>query len=124
LKNNGQPVSNGSHSISFAIYDALTGGNQLWTETQSVTTNGGHFAVLLGSVTPLPGSVFNGSDRYLGITVPPDPELAPRQRLVSVGFAYRVSTVDGATGGAIDGSLHLGANDTLFSSNVSSNSPL
>src|SRR5438552_12926125 len=66
LKNNGQPVSNGSHSITFAIYDALTGGNQLWTEPQSVTTNGGHFAVLLGSVTPLPGSVFNGSDRYLG----------------------------------------------------------
>ena len=124
LKTNGQPVPNGSHSIAFAIYDVSAAGTPLWTETQSVTTSGGHFAVLLGSVTPIPASIFNASDRYLGITVPPDPELSPRQRLASVSFSYRVATVDGATGGTIDGSLHLGASDTLFTSNVSSNSPL
>ena len=124
LKNNGVPVPNGSHTITFAIYDAPSGGTVLWTETQSVTTNTGHFAVLLGSVTPIPNNVLKGTNKYLGITVPPDPELSPRQQLVSVASSYQVGTIDGATGGAIAGSVHLGAGDTLFATNVSSNSPL
>lgn len=115
LKSGGQPVSNGSHSMTFAIYDVLSGGSPLWTETQSVITTGGHFAVLLGTVTPIPNGVFNAADRYLGITVPPDPELSPRQRLASVSFSYRVGTVDGASGGTIDGSVHLASdNDESF----------
>lgn len=84
----GNPVPNGSYSVAFKIYDGPGGGAvTLWTETQSVATLGGLFTVLLGSVTALPVTVFHDTTRYLGITVSPDPEMSPRTRLVSVGYA-------------------------------------
>ena len=84
----GNPVPNGNYTVVFTIYDALTGGTNLWSETQSVTTNGGSFTVLLGSVSPVPDSAFNDATRYLGIKVGTDPEMTPRQRLSSVGYSY------------------------------------
>lgn len=87
----GNPVANGSYSVTFTIYDAATGGNNLWTETQSVSTTSGLFAVLLGSANPVPDAVFNDTSLWLGTTVSPDPEMTPRQRLVSVAYAYRVA---------------------------------
>jgi len=111
LKNNlGNPVPNASYSIVFTIYDAATGGANLWSETQSVTTSGGSFIVLLGSgPTPLDYSLFNDSTRYLGITVGADPEMTPRYRLETVPYSYRTSTVDGASGGTIYGDVGIGA---------------
>ncbi|HXF48883.1 MAG TPA: tail fiber domain-containing protein, partial [Verrucomicrobiae bacterium] len=79
------------------------------TETQSVTTSGGLFAVLLGSSNPIPDAVFQSSERWLGIAVSPDPEM-PRQRLVSVGYAYRVNSVDSALGGTIKTKVTIGPN--------------
>jgi len=112
----GNPVPNASYSVTFTIYDAPAGGTNLWTETQSVTTTGGLFAVLLGSTNPVPDSAFKGTDRYLGIAVSPDGEMAQRQRLVSVGYSYRVNSVDGATGGTISGGVsvtgNVGVNET------------
>jgi len=83
----GNPVANGSYSVTFTIYDAPSAGNVKWTETQSVTTSDGLFTVLLGSTTPVPDSAFNDSSRYLGIQVGADPEMTPRQRLSSVGYS-------------------------------------
>ena len=108
----GNPVANGSYSVTFTIYDAPTGGTNLWTETQSVTTSGGLFAVLLGSSNPVPDAIFQGSERWLGIAVSPDPELTPRQKLVSVGYAYRVSSVDSASGGTITSKVSIGLGHT------------
>jgi hypothetical protein len=93
-------------SMVFTIYDDSTGGTVKWTETNpSVTAVNGVFSVQLGSVILIPDSVFNGSDRWLGTTVGGDPEISPRARLISVGFAYRVSTVDGAKAGTLSGGL-------------------
>jgi hypothetical protein len=103
----GTVVPDGSYSIVFTIYDAASGGTSKWTETQSVTTSGGLFAVLLGSITPVTDTVFNGAERYLGVKVGADPELTPRKRLLSVPYADRVSTVNGSTGGAISGNIDL-----------------
>ena len=108
----GTAVPDGNYSIVFTIYDAPSGGTALWTETSSVSTSGGLFAVLLGSLNPVPDSMFNDVDRYLGVKVGTDPELAPRQRLVSVGYAYRVSSVDGASGGTITGKVSIGSEHT------------
>ncbi|MFQ5454379.1 MAG: hypothetical protein ACE5D6_09370, partial [Candidatus Zixiibacteriota bacterium] len=78
----GNPVADGTYSIMFTIYDAASGGNVIWTETQSsVVVTGGLFGTLLGSVTPLNDIVFNDSIRYLGIRVSSDPEISPRIRL-------------------------------------------
>ena len=81
----------GTYSITFSIYDAATGGTALWTETQSVTANNGLFNVLLGSVNVIPLDLFDGSDRYLGVKVGADPEMTPRQKLVSVGYSFKAN---------------------------------
>jgi hypothetical protein len=106
----GTPVPDGSYSVVFTIYDVPVGGTVKWTETQSVTTSGGLFSVLLGTLTPIVDSVFNHSFRCLGIKVGTDPELSPRTRLVSVPYANRVSAIDGASGGAISGSTSIQGN--------------
>ncbi len=103
----GMTVPDGSYSVVFTIYNAAIGGTSKWTETQSVTTSGGLFAVLLGTVTPVTDTVFSSTKRYLGVRVGADPELSPRTSLVTVPFAYRVSTIDGSSGGSISGNINL-----------------
>ena len=98
-------------SITFAIYDAEFGGAVLWAENHpSVNVEDGLFHVLLGSDTPLT-DLFS-ADRWLGIAVGGDAEMTPRQQIVSVAHAYRVGTVDGASGGTISGKLNVGENNS------------
>ncbi len=94
----GNPVANGSYSVTFSIYDAPSVGNVLWAETTSVSTNSGLFTTLLGADNPLPDSVFYDSSRYLGIKVGADPEMTPRQKLSSVGYSYVSSQWTSGTG--------------------------
>ncbi|MCC6477490.1 hypothetical protein IT157_10595 [bacterium] len=91
-------------AMSFALYDSVSGGTAVWTETHpSVTVTDGLFSVQLGSVTSLP-DVF-AVNRWLGVTVGGDTELSPREQLISVAYAYRVGTVGGATGGTVTGNI-------------------
>jgi len=92
--------SNGTFSMTFAVYDADSGGNPLpagtpWSETQNVTVSNGVFNVLLGSVTALPTTLFQGgfgpSDssgplRFLQVVVNGE-ELSPRKRMASVAYS-------------------------------------
>jgi len=99
LTDNGNPIT-GSITVTFSIYDVLTGGSALWVETQNVTVNNGIFNVLLGSMNPLTPSVFSSGETYLGIRVEGDSEVQPRQRLVSVAYAFfanDANTVNGQT---------------------------
>ncbi|NOZ61072.1 MAG: hypothetical protein GXO74_05280 [Calditrichaeota bacterium] len=88
------PVADNTYSITFSIYSVETLGTALWTETQDVTIVSGHFSVLLGSITPLPLSAFNGSNRYLGIKVNSDDEMVPRKRIVSVAYSFEANNAD------------------------------
>ena len=73
----------------FTIYDAATDGGIFWADTQSaVVVEKGVFNTLLGSINPIPDSVFDGNVRYLGIKVGADPEMTPRKEMVSVAYAY------------------------------------
>ncbi|MFQ6031829.1 MAG: hypothetical protein ACE5K2_02815, partial [Candidatus Zixiibacteriota bacterium] len=93
-------------SMTFTIYDDPIEGWVWWTETRdSVIVANGLFNVLLGSVNPISDTVFAGTQRWLGITVGSDPEISPRTRLVTVPYAFRAATVDGATGGVILGDV-------------------
>lgn len=84
-------------SMTFKIYADSVNFDSLWSETHnSVTVEDGIFNVLLGSVTSIPDSVFDGSTRYLGITVGGDPEMTPRKPIVSVGYAFRSEFADTA----------------------------
>lgn len=89
----GIAVADGNHSVTVRFYDAATGGNILWEETQSITTVSGHFSALLGSTTPIPEAVFE-NDAWMGVTVEADPEMAPRTEVASVGYAYHAINAD------------------------------
>jgi len=85
-------------SITYTIYDDSTGGSSVWTETHSsVVILDGLFNVVLGSAgTSIPDTVFNDPDRFMGIQVGGDPELSPRTRVVSVGYAMQANKADTA----------------------------
>lgn len=88
----GTPL-NGLYDLTFRIYDVPSGGTALWTGNYNdEEVLDGLFNVIL----EVPASVFNGPDRYMGITVWPDAELTPRTRLTSVGYAYRAEVADTA----------------------------
>ena len=114
---------NGTFSVQFCVYDALSGGNQVppgtpWCETQSVLVTNGVFNVLLGSVTALPVDLFTGgpSDasgplRFLQVAVDGE-TLTPRQRIVSA--AYAINAKDDGDWTTAD----WGSGDVLFPSKL------
>jgi hypothetical protein len=84
----------------FALYSADTGGVAAWTETQSVTFANGYFAVQLGSVTALGSTAFDGTVRYLGVTVGSDSEMTPRTSIASVPYALTAANAATAASAA------------------------
>ena len=93
-------------AMTFRIYDAETMGSELWSETHpGVPVVNGLFNVLLGSVTPFPGGLFDGSPRWLQTEVGAE-ILAPRKPLVSVAYSHRAEMADHA--------VYADQADTLF----------
>jgi hypothetical protein len=84
--------------ITFTIYNDSLGAVSAWSETHpAVVVDDGLFAVLLGSVAPLPKDLFSGSSRYLGVKVGDDVEGAPLTRIVSAAYALKASRADTAS---------------------------
>jgi len=93
----GNPL-NGTYSITFKLYNVSSGGTAFWTETHStVSVTDGLFNVLLGSSNPLNPSDFTGTT-YLGVKVGSDPEMTPRQQIVSVAYALVAATSESGGG--------------------------
>lgn len=90
----GDPKPDASYSATFRLYSVETGGAALWTETQSIVTSKGLFSVTLGkqSGNSIDPALFDGSARWLGISISPDSELAPRIHLASVPYAIWANT--------------------------------
>src|SRR3972149_3889250 len=89
LNSSNQPVTT-AVNVQFAIFDAASGGNQVWTETQSITPdNLGFYDTFLGGVTALPATLPNPS--YLQITVQSE-TLSPRLQFGSVPFAQKAGS--------------------------------
>lgn len=117
-----------NRTVIFRIWDNTTAaaqGNLVYSEEQVVTIAKGEFSVLVGAGaavtgTPLgysetakgPGTVnianaFNGSGRYLGVTVDDgtaaaDTEVSPRQQIVTTAFAFRAKEAEMVIGGSIN----------------------
>jgi hypothetical protein len=90
----GQPL-NGTHMLTFRVYDVAQNGSPLpsgtpWTDVHSnVAVTNGLYSVLLNA---LPVSSFTG-DRWLGVTVDSEQEISPRTRIASVPFALNAQNV-------------------------------
>jgi hypothetical protein len=83
----GTPVS-GTKNFTFSVWDSLSGGSQLWTETQSnVSVANGVFNVKLGNSNQISADLFSATTRYLQIQVESE-TLSPRQQLITVPYAF------------------------------------
>lgn len=107
-------------TITFRIWDSATAtaqSNRLFAEQQTVSISGGEFSVLIGAGSAVSGEpnaagittvadAFAGSVRYLGVTVDDgtaavDPEMSPRQQIVTTAFAFRAKVAESVAGGSI-----------------------
>lgn len=115
-------------TVTFRFYNSptlSTATERLWAESQSVTILSGNFSVLIGAGTPVTNQsntgtfaeVFGkGPTVYLGITVDDgdpattDPEISPRQQIVTTAFAFRATLAEGVDSAAIK--------DTMIAANA------
>src|ERR1039458_2618480 len=77
--------ANGAYTMIFKLYDAATSGNPIGTNTSSPTLANGLFSVNLDF-----GSAFNGSARWLDITITnggTTQTLTPRVQLLPAPYA-------------------------------------
>ncbi|MCB2229653.1 hypothetical protein KQH82_02985 [bacterium] len=90
-------ATDGPYLIRFVIYDAESGGAEVWNSGyQTVQVSDGIFDVLLGA-PPMPvisGTIVNDTMLYLGITVGTDPEMEPRTRLTSTPWTFKARNAD------------------------------
>ncbi|MDD5718067.1 MAG: hypothetical protein PHQ53_00085 [Candidatus Krumholzibacteria bacterium] len=102
----GVPID-GTHDLTFSIYENSTTETALWTEVHTaVSVADGLFNVILGGVSSFPEDLYEGAERWMGITVDTDEEISPRMRLTSVPWALRAAVADTAltgVGGGGDG---------------------
>lgn len=83
--NSGVPVTDGSYSLTFKMYDVSINGDSLWQETQNVQVTGGLFNVILGSATPL--NLPFDKQYWLGIAIGNGTELMPRTALTASPYS-------------------------------------
>jgi hypothetical protein len=106
------------YDLTFKIYpDSTLGTMAYWTEVHaSVEVSEGLYNIILGSVTELPDTVFQGEERWLGVTVDSDPEIRPLMLVTAVPWAFRAAVADSAlnVGSGDDGDWVI-AGDTLYS---------
>ena len=98
----GNPL-NGAYNLKFTLWDAETGGNQLWSEDHpAVAVTDGLFQVALGNTNHITSDVLTPPlsptesffDVYLEITVDGQ-EIVPRVALTSAPYAMLTHRVDG-----------------------------
>jgi hypothetical protein len=97
----GAPVADGTYALSFSIWDASSGGNNLWQEVQSgVQATLGAFSLELGSVTPF-GALFSANQAtqlWLEVAVDLGAGLqayGPRATISRAPYAFDADTIDG-----------------------------
>lgn len=124
LTDSGDNPINGTVSITFTIYEASTGGTDLWHETQQVEVEGGLFNVLLGSANPIQATIFDGSVRFLGIKVGIAPEMTPRHQIVSVGYAFTADNLGGVVNVNDTGNVGIGTTEPVGQLHILGNEPV
>ena len=95
-------------TIHFKLYKESSGGSAVWTGDQKVLldTNGlfnvtlaDQMAGSMGDDVTLGGVIASNATLFMGIAVDENPEISPRQELLSVPFALRAGDVNQASSG-------------------------
>lgn len=98
-------------NILFYITRDSAGSIGVWLEEHSnVEVIEGKFCVKLGSMFSITEDVFVADSSWLGIAIggiSGGEHIEPPTELISVPFAFRISTVDGASGGTLTSSLKI-----------------
>ncbi len=93
----GTAVPDASYSLTFRVFNVLSGGSALWTETHpAVVTSGGLFTALLGSIAPLDLASLGTGNLYLEIQVGGSTPLSPRTLLSAVPKATSAGKLTGS----------------------------
>jgi hypothetical protein len=117
----GTPLS-ATRTVTFRFYKSPTSilaADRLWSESQSVTIVDGNFSVLIGGGTAVLNEANTGSfaevfgksiSVYLSITVDDgssaaDPEISPRQQIVTTAFAFRATVAEKVDDAAVTGPM-------------------
>lgn len=110
----GQVLTDGSYNITVKIFDAATGGGELWSEDHTVSTTNGLFSLALGSNTALDLAF---DQAYFVSTTINGAELLPRSALTASPYAFkaisteapRLRAINISPGMISDGQLLFGA---------------
>lgn len=89
--------------MAFALYSTPTSTVPLWSENRDVTVDKGIYSVELGATVPI--TLPFDTRYYLGVTIPPDPEMTPRQALTNAPYAFRAGCIPGDRMGCYTGPL-------------------
>lgn len=90
------PIS-GLFTITFRIYPDSLGVNILWEEVHAdIQIENGLVYAILGAGTPMPVSLFDDGERWMGITIEEDPEISPRMRITATPWSLRAGVADSA----------------------------
>lgn len=85
-----------STTFTFRMYSQASGGvpvtNGTSVETLTPDSNG-----VFSTIIAFQPSVFDGTDRWLGVEVPPGGEMTPRIQIASAAHAYRTLQADDST---------------------------
>lgn len=87
LTDGGVPV-NGTRYFTLRLYDAPSGGTIVFTQAESLQVIDGIYHTQLQTVE----TVWNGADRWLGVSVNGGAELTPRQKIGWVPYAVHTLT--------------------------------
>ncbi len=84
-------VDDGTHRLRVTIYDAETGGNQVYTLQKDVLVTEGLFAMEIG---PLPGAIGFEAPYWIGVALNETEDFEPRTRLTTSPYAFRADQAD------------------------------
>src|SRR3989338_8705936 len=84
-----------TYSMTFRIYESLTGGSAIWSETNGgVLTSNGNFSVNLGTTTTL--DLDFDRQYWISLQVNSDGEMSPRTQINSVAYSFVAEYAFGA----------------------------
>lgn len=100
LGGSGAIVADGNYHVEFKLYNQVSGGSALWTETRTtgnlVSVKSGYLSVYLGSVSGFPGNMNWNEEHWLtmniggkAVSAAWDGEMNPRIKLTAVPFAFQ-----------------------------------